>query len=103
MCWETVQSKRARKTDSEDDCVTCDDKLFQTRAAATERALSPSVEWRVDGMMSADEYADPQPLTRVKIRHTLESGSKVQRRCAFKTAVNKHSKLVLNPLRICSQ
>jgi len=38
--------------------VTTEDKLFQTRAAATQKERSPMVEWRATGTLSAAVDAD---------------------------------------------
>jgi hypothetical protein len=46
------------KTVKEGDDVTADGKLFHIRAAATEKARSPSVERRVGGTTSAAVIAD---------------------------------------------
>ena len=46
------------KTDSDGDAVTSDGRLFQTRAAATAKARSPTVTRRVGGMFSSNVEAE---------------------------------------------
>jgi len=49
---------RRLKTDSDGDAVTSNGRLFQTRAAATPKARSPTVTRRVGGMLSSNVEAE---------------------------------------------
>ena len=56
--WNSVVLTARRNDCSEVAGLADEGRAFQARAAATGKARSPSVEWRVDGTISVDVAAD---------------------------------------------
>ena len=59
--WNRWVFRRDRKTATEGEEVTCSGRLFQTRAAATGKARSPTVDSRVRLTISDEDELERRP------------------------------------------
>ena len=90
--WNSVVLTARRNDCSEVAALTDEGRVFQTRAAVTGKARSPSVERRVDGTISVDVAADRKrrrTCTQLDVGGLLECLSEVLWRSAIEATIRQ--------------